>query len=75
MILKIKTEIMERYGYSEKDILRKNSTGAYLFKDGTMNEMEIGEEGIITKTFDEVIESINERNDDIYYSLKESGDE
>lgn len=72
---KNKTEIMERYGYSEKDILRKNSTGAYLFKDGTMNEMEIGEEGIITKTFDEVIESINERNDDIYYSLKESGDE
>ena len=37
--------------------------------------MEIGEEGIITKTFDEVIESINERNDDIYYSIKESGDE
>ncbi len=72
---KNKVEIMERYSYTEKDILRKNSVGAYLFKDGTMNEMEIGEEGIITKTFDEVIESINERNDDIYYSLKESGDE
>lgn len=70
-----KDEIMKRYGYTKDDILRKNSVGAYVFKDGTMREMEIGEEGIITKTFDEVIESINERNDDIYYSLKESGDE
>lgn len=72
---KNKTEIMEKYDYSKEDVLERKNVGAYLFKDGILDEMEIGEEGIITKTFDEVIESINERNDDIYYSIKESGDE
>ena len=72
---KNKTKIMEKYDYSKEDILERKNVGAYLFKDGILDEMEIGEEGIITKTFDEVIESINERNDDIYYSIKESGDE
>lgn len=72
---KNKTKIMEKYDYSKEDILKRKNVGAYLFKDGILDEMEIGEEGIITKTFDEVIESINERNDDIYYSIKESGDE
>lgn len=72
---KNKTKIMEKYDYSKEDVLERKNVGAYLFKDGILDEMEIGEEGIITKTFDEVIESINERNDDIYYSIKESGDE
>lgn len=71
---KNKTKIMEKYDYSKEDVLERKNVGAYLFKDGILDEMEIGEEGIITKTFDEVIESINERNDDIYYSIKESGD-
>lgn len=71
---KNKTKIMEKYDYSKEDVLERKNMGAYLFKDGILDEMEIGEEGIITKTFDEVIESINERNDDIYYSIKESGD-
>ena len=72
---KNKTKIMEKYDYSKEDVLERKNVGAYLFKDGILDEMEIGEEGIITKTFDEVIESINGRNDDIYYSIKESGDE
>lgn len=69
-----KEEIIERCGYNEQDILKPNKIRAYLFADKVMHEMEITDEGIITKTFDEVIESLNERNDEIYYSIKETGD-
>lgn len=69
-----KEEIIERYGYNEQDILSSAKVGAYLFADRVMQKMEITDEGIITRTFDEVIESLNERNDEIYYAIKESGD-
>ncbi len=69
-----KEEIIERYGYNEQDILNPDKIKAYLFADKVMQKMEITDEGIITKTFDEVIESLNERNDEIYYAIKESGD-
>ena len=69
-----KEEIIERYGYNEQDILNPDKIRAYLFADKVMQKMEITDEGIITKTFDEVIESLNERNDEIYYSIKEYGD-
>ncbi len=69
-----KAEIIERYGYNEQDILSSAKVRVYLFVDKVMQKMEITDEGIVTKTFDEVIESLNERNDEIYYSIKESGD-
>lgn len=69
---KIKKQLMEKYGYSEDELLTKDKVGAYLFKNNTIENMEISDEGIIATTFDEVIGELNLSSDDIYYSLKDS---
>ncbi len=68
----IKQQLMSKYGYTEDELLTKDQVGAYLFKDNTIENMEISDEGIIATTFDEVIRDLNLSSDDIYYSLKDS---
>lgn len=66
-----RTELMEKYGYTEAEILKSEQVGAYLFDKNSIQAMEITqEEGIIATTFDEVINELNETSDDIFYTLK-----
>ncbi len=64
-----KEEIMQRYGYTENMLLAPHDVGAYLFVGSEISKMEINsEEGIIAKTFDDVINTLNTSSDEIYYT-------
>ncbi|HCL9934940.1 TPA: AAA family ATPase [Escherichia coli] len=64
--------IMQKQGISIDSILDSNLVAAYLFDNGSVNEMQKSNEGINAVTFDEVINAINDDNDEIYYSLVEN---
>ncbi|MQI62166.1 ABC transporter, partial [Escherichia coli] len=64
--------IMQKQGISIDSILDSNLVAAYLFDNGSVNEMQKSNEGINAVTFDEVINAINDGNDEIYYSLVEN---
>ncbi|MDM8569267.1 AAA family ATPase [Thiotrichales bacterium HSG1] len=67
-----KTELTKLYGYAEEDKLDSNSVSAYLFDKQKIIPMEIEpNEGIIAKTFDEVISKLNQSSNDIYYAIQE----
>jgi hypothetical protein len=66
-----KTEIMQNYGYSENMLISDKQVSAYLFENNSIKLMEMdNKEGIIAKTFDDVINSLNSSSDDIYYQSK-----
>ncbi|QQZ30396.1 AAA family ATPase [Thiothrix subterranea] len=66
-----RADLMEKYGYTEAEILKPEQVGAYLFDKNSIQTMEVSqEEGIIATTFDEVINDLNETSDDIFYTLK-----
>jgi len=67
----VKKQLMDKYGYTEDELLTKDKVGAYLFANNTIQNMEITDEGIIATTFDEVIRELNLSSDDIYYSIKD----
>jgi hypothetical protein len=63
-----KKDIMQNYGYSENMLISSGKVNAYLFDDNSIKLMEMdNKEGIIAKTFDDVINSLNSSRDDIYY--------
>jgi len=63
-----KKEIMQKYGYNENMLISDKKVSAYLFENNSIKLMEIDhKEGIIAKTFDDVINSLNSSGDDIYY--------
>jgi len=69
---KSKEFLMKKYGYSEDELLSKDDVNAYLVDKGTATKMDINsKEGIIATTFDEVINSLNNSSDDIYYTKME----
>lgn len=69
-------ELRKKHGYDEDEILRQDQVGAYLFDGGSIESFKITpSDGIYATTFDAVIQDLNYVNDDIYYSLKEYGDE
>ncbi|MEW5559640.1 AAA family ATPase [Enterobacter asburiae] len=61
--------IMKKQGISLDSMLNPNDVAAYVFDNSSVKEMVKSAEGINANTFDEVINSINEDNDEIYYSL------
>ena len=64
-----KREIMKKYSYIDTMLISNDNVSAYLFDDNTIKEMHIDkEEGIIAKTFDDVINKSNKISDDIYYA-------
>ncbi|SFV60283.1 hypothetical protein MNB_SV-9-813 [hydrothermal vent metagenome] len=67
---KSKNSILEKYKeYNKNMFISGNEVSAYLFCNNRIEEMEIDEqEGIIAKTFDNVINDLNSVSDDIYYT-------
>jgi predicted ATPase len=67
--------LRERYGYELNEGLDPNLVSSYLFADQTIKPMEIDpKEGIIAKTFDQVINNLNQSSNDIYYAAQEGED-
>ena len=68
-------ELMQKYNYSEDELLSIEDISAYLFTDNTIRAIEVNRyEGIIAETFDKVINSFNESSDEIFYTLQEEMD-
>jgi energy-coupling factor transporter ATP-binding protein EcfA2 len=64
--------IMERYGYKKEDLLRAEEVNAYCATPSKgLVRMEVSETGIDTKLFDDIINSENEKAQDIFYSLED----
>ncbi|MEY4767488.1 MAG: hypothetical protein RL637_127, partial [Pseudomonadota bacterium] len=65
-------ELQKKYGYQDNELLNgEKQVSAYLFEDKKVSEILLDEdEGIIAKTFDDVINKLNEASDDIYYTMK-----
>ena len=63
-----KDEILKKYDYEKDDKLDSSAISAYLFKNNSICPMKIEAEGIISDTFDEIINSLNSSSDDIYYA-------
>ncbi|MEA2017156.1 MAG: AAA family ATPase [Campylobacterota bacterium] len=67
-----KDKLMNQYNYKEDELLCKDDVYSYLLKDGEVKPMNITEnDGIIAKTFDDVINKLNSSSDDIYYTKME----
>lgn len=65
---KIQTELLKKFDIQEDSLLSKDKVGAYVFKNNSLEEMDINYEGIIATTFDEEINLLNESSDEIFYS-------
>lgn len=69
-------KLRRKYRYNEDEILTPDKVGAYLFDDHCIESFEITpDDGIYATTFNDVIDEMNERSNDIYYSLWEQKDE
>lgn len=67
-----KIELMEKYKYSESEILKQEDISPYVFIDNKIKPMEIDDlEGIIAETFDDVINQYNDSVDEIYLAIRE----
>lgn len=69
---KNKEKIMKKYKYDKSEVLKPENLSFYVAsKDHTIKKLEVTNKGVDLDTFDEVIMSINDRSDEIYYSLEE----
>lgn len=67
-----KKKIMKKHDYKDSMLISANEVSAYLFNNNNIEDMEINkQEGIIAKTFDDVINNLNLVNDDIFYTKQE----
>ncbi|WP_338813127.1 AAA family ATPase [Bernardetia sp. Wsw4-3y2] len=71
---KDKDRIMEKYGYTQNQILNKENIGVYYFEKGkeTAVNVPITERGIEIESIDQTISDLNERFNTIYYTFLES---
>ena len=68
--------LMRLGGFSQDERLSPDKIGAYLFDQRELNLMEVNpEEGIVATTFDEVIHSLNETSDEIFYAYRDIDEE
>ncbi|MEI7868634.1 MAG: AAA family ATPase [Candidatus Methylumidiphilus sp.] len=64
--------LIKKFNYENEDFIDCEHVTAYLFEGGTIKLMEVGsEEGIIAVTFDQVIHSLNESSNDIFYAKRD----
>lgn len=63
--------VMQKYGYTEDDVLKNGSTGVYVMRDHKAELVKITESGMELSVFDEIIINQNDAADEIYYSQKE----
>ncbi|TAE76317.1 MAG: hypothetical protein EAZ85_00145 [Bacteroidetes bacterium] len=62
-----KEELMQEYGYTEKDILKKDDIRVYIaHEEGTVEEVKIDKLGMEKTTFDEAIKRFNEVSDSLF---------
>ncbi|MFM8332278.1 MAG: hypothetical protein ACKN9T_11360, partial [Candidatus Methylumidiphilus sp.] len=65
--------LVKKYRYKIDDCIGHDAVAAYLFADGEIKPMKTGaEEGIIAETFDQVIRSLNDSSDAIFYAKRDS---
>ena len=64
-------ELMLKYGYEETELLSKEDVKGYVFLDNSVEPVEVNEQGMKMDIFDDVINSMNEASDDIYYTYCE----
>lgn len=64
-------KLMKIYGYEESELLKKEDVKGYIFKENTIEPVQVDEEGMKMDIFDEVINSMNEASDDIYFTYCE----
>lgn len=64
-------ELMSKYGYEETELLSKEDVKGYVFLDNSVEPVEVNEQGMKMDIFDDVINSMNEASDDIYYTYCE----
>lgn len=63
-------ELMQKYGYTEKQTLQKEQLGVYLFRQGkAVEEVKVEETGFEIATIDETVDKLNETSQNIYYEL------
>ena len=63
-----KEQIMNDYQIVEQDIISPESVVSYLVKDNKIEEMEQGEYGILVDTFNDVIDSMNNLSNELYFA-------
>ena len=69
-------KLRRKYRYNEDEVLTPDQVGAYLFDEHLIAPFEITpDDGIYATTFNDVIDEMNERSNDIYYSLWDQRDE
>lgn len=66
-----KEEIMKKYGYDNSEVLNPKSINFYIAsKNHTLTSVPVTNTGVDLQSFNEVIMNINERSDEIFYSLE-----
>ncbi|MDP3331920.1 MAG: AAA family ATPase [Methylococcaceae bacterium] len=67
------TELQNKYGYQDNELLAANQVSAYLFDNKKIVSMRLDlEEGIIAETFDDVINDLNKSSNEIYYAMQDA---
>ena len=64
-------KLMAEYGYEETELLSYDKVKGFVFHKSAVEPVPVNEKGLQMDIFDEVINSMNESSDDIYYSYCE----
>ena len=66
------SKLLEKYSYSEKELIAPEKIGAYLFRKGKdVEPIQVDDTGFEVKTIDEEVERLNATSEDIYFTLFE----
>lgn len=66
-------DLQKKYGYKDDELLDGKKVSAYLFDDKKITQMILDkDEGIIAKTFDDVINKLNQSSNEIYYTMQDA---
>jgi predicted ATPase len=65
-------ELQQEYGYKDNELLDGNRISAYLFDNNEISTMDLDDEGISAKTFNDVINQMNESSNKIYYAMQDA---
>ena len=68
---KEKENIMNKYKYSNNEILKPSDVNLYLIENHTTNKIKINKDGMNLEIFDKIILDQNEACDSIYYALED----
>lgn len=67
--------LQKKYGYADNELLDGKRVSAYLFDNKKIIPMVLDEdEGIVAETFDEIINTLSESSNEIYYTMQDTKD-